>query len=272
MKSLLLHLGNEKRKNIGFRVACSLARRFGAHVLGYYSVPVQDYSGLAMGQAPIALLDSIRNQALEGAERHVAWFEHACQVEGLMAEHRIGEGDPVSLLMAVSRTADLAIVHQDDPASPSPANIAAVSRELVLNAACPVLLLPYAGKFDDVGNHILIAWNNSREASRAMRDALPILKQAEKVTILTVNPPRDESVAAADVAQYLARHDVNAIASQTATRDIDISSVLVSAISDYDADLLVMGAWGRSRTRELVFGGATRGVLDQMTVPVFMSH
>jgi len=272
MKTLLLQLGNEERREVGFRVTSSLARRFGAHVVGYYPVPMQDFSGLAMGQAPMAVLDSIRAQALEEAKRHVARFDHACQIDGLLAEHRIDEGEPVALLMAQSRIVDLAIVHQADPASFSPADGEAVSTELVLGAACPVLLIPYAGTFEQIGNRVLIAWNDSREASRAVHDALPMLKQAQKVVILTVNPPRDEAAAGAEVAAYLARHGVNAVASQTVIKDIDIASALVSAVSDYDADLLVMGAWGHSRMRELMFGGATRGVLAQMTVPVLMSH
>ena len=272
MKSILLQLADDDRKDVRMNMALALAARHQSHVIGFCAVQTVYYSGYAMAQVPASVIDNLRNEALEKAGHLVEQFNRACEREGLAFESRIVEGDPVGLLAAQSRVCDLVVVGQPDPQTTSDAGAEAIANELVLNAACPVLLMPYAGRFDSLGKRVLLAWNDSREASRAVRDALPILKHADKVTVLTVNPPRSEQVAGADVAAYLARHGVKAETSQTAAKDIDIGDVLVSAISDHDADFLVMGAWGHSRFREMMLGGATRGVLQQMTAPTFMSH
>jgi nucleotide-binding universal stress UspA family protein len=119
-----------------------------------------------------------------------------------------------------------------------------------------------------------VAWNAGREASRAVNDALPLLTRAKVVRILAINPDRTgehgEEVGA-DVALHLARHGVNADVSVVGS-DIGDADMLLSQVSDFGADLIVMGAYGHSRARELILGGMTRHVLHHMTVPVFMSH
>jgi nucleotide-binding universal stress UspA family protein len=135
-----------------------------------------------------------------------------------------------------------------------------------------VLVVPYAGKFDSFGKTILLAWNGTRESARAMHDALPMLEKADKVVIYAVNESSEDHIPGADIATHLARHNVNAEAHHTVARDISVGDALLAAVSDYGADMMVMGAYGHSRVRELALGGATRDVLNTMTVPVMMSH
>jgi nucleotide-binding universal stress UspA family protein len=137
-----------------------------------------------------------------------------------------------------------------------------------------VLIVPRYGVFGTVGERVLIAWNGSREATRAAHDALPLLKRATKVTVLSIDPDHDSQrrVPSADITLHLARHGVAAEADSTVALDIAVGDVLLSRAADLGADLIVMGGYGHSRVREMVLGGATRHLLQHMTVPVLMSH
>jgi nucleotide-binding universal stress UspA family protein len=127
-----------------------------------------------------------------------------------------------------------------------------------------------------MGRNVLVAWNGSREATRAVNDALPILERAEKVTVLAVNPRKGGGdhgdIPSADIALHLARHGVKAEASQTVSNELEVGDTILSRLADFGSDLVVMGAYGHSRMRELLMGGVTRELLQHMTVPVLLSH
>jgi nucleotide-binding universal stress UspA family protein len=134
------------------------------------------------------------------------------------------------------------------------------------------MVIPYIGARRRIGNKLLVAWNGSREAARAVADAMPLLERADEVKVLSAKPLDIGDLSGADIALHLARHDVNTEASSSANKDIDIGDLLLNEAAQEGADLLVMGAYGHSRFRETVLGGATRHVLKNMTVPVLMSH
>jgi nucleotide-binding universal stress UspA family protein len=140
----------------------------------------------------------------------------------------------------------------------------------------PLLVVPFAGSYEAVGHNVLVGWNGSGEAARAINDALPLLKQAKKVTVLAINPRHgiggDGDVPAADIALHLARHGVTAEAAHTIASDISEGDALLSYAADLGVDLLVCGMYGHSPLRERAFGGVTRSLLTEMTVPVLMSH
>jgi nucleotide-binding universal stress UspA family protein len=123
---------------------------------------------------------------------------------------------------------------------------------------------------------VLVAWNARREAVRAVNDALRILQTADRVVVLAVNPTYGESgegdIPSADICLHLARHGVKAEAETAVAQDIDVTSLLLSHTADIGADMMVMGAYGHSRLREMVLGGVSREMLQTMTVPVLMSH
>jgi nucleotide-binding universal stress UspA family protein len=153
---------------------------------------------------------------------------------------------------------------------------AGFAEHVVLAAGRPVLMIPYAGQPAALGERVLVAWNASRESTRALTDALPLLQRAAQVDVLTVNarPGRDGhgEMPGADIALYLARHGVSANVHPTHGEDIGVGEWLLSRAADLGTDLIVMGAYGHSRLREMVLGGATRTILQSMTVPVLMSH
>jgi len=135
---------------------------------------------------------------------------------------------------------------------------------------------PAGGARNTLGVNVMVAWNATRESIRAVNDALPLLRMADKVSVLAVNPGKGGAdhgdVPSADISLQLARHGVNAEATQIFPEDLEVSDVILSRIADTGVDLLVMGAYGHSRMRELMMGGAMRDILRHMTVPVLMSH
>jgi nucleotide-binding universal stress UspA family protein len=146
---------------------------------------------------------------------------------------------------------------------------------LALESGRPVLVVPYIGRYPEIGRNVVVAWKAEREAARAVFDALPFLVGAEKVHILEVKERGDERPALApdiSIAAALARHGIKTSVHTSQPRDISVGDEILSRLADLSADLLVMGAYGHSRMRELVFGGVTRHIARHMTVPTVLSH
>jgi nucleotide-binding universal stress UspA family protein len=182
------------------------------------------------------------------------------------------DGRTIDVLVRQARYADLAIIGQASPEETDVATDYDLPADLVMMLGRPVLVLPYAGKFTTLGKRVLVAWSGSRESARALHDAMPYIAGAETVTVLMVNPEEDGERREADVKAYLVRHGAAAKTQIARTRDLEIGDVLLSTAADLSIDLIVMGAYGRSRFRELVLGGATHDILKHMTAPVLMSH
>ena len=146
----------------------------------------------------------------------------------------------------------------------------------MLSCGRPVLVVPYAGNFADVGRRVLVAWNGRREAARALHDAMFLLADAEAVTVIEIDPPAPgvaaPAASAAQLAAALMRRGIAAKAETETSGDIGVGDLLLSRTADLGADLIVMGAYGHSRVREFVLGGVSRDLFRHMTVPVLMSH
>jgi len=144
---------------------------------------------------------------------------------------------------------------------------------VVLASGRPILVLPGDGPFGEIGRNVVIAWDGSREASRAVRDALPLMRAARAVTVVSVTDPGGglDHPPAVPI-DYLHDQGIHALFETIVDPDRRIVERLLARCTDLDADLLVMGAYGHSRLREFVLGGTTRGMLRDTTVPLFMSH
>jgi nucleotide-binding universal stress UspA family protein len=192
--------------------------------------------------------------------------------EALPYEFRHDEGDPVSVLAAHGRFVDLVVVSQPDRETTFPM----LAHELAIVAGRPLLVVPRFVAPTTIGANVLVAWNGGREAARAIGDAMPLLVRAGQVQVMTISASADrateDATSAADMAAHLARHGVKAEARNAVAADIDVANLVLSAAADLGSDLLVMGAYGHSRLREIVLGGATRGILQSLTVPVLLSH
>lgn len=244
------------RERIGH--AADLAERFDGHLAGLC---------VSVTGAP---------EAVQRARRARELFEDEIGRRGISSEWRSALDSPVDVAAVQARYADLVILGQLDPEDPQGPVNNPRPENIVLSAGRPILVVPYVGSYDAIGQCVLVAWDGSREATRAVNDAISLLAAASAVTVLTVEPAIDRAahgdIPGADIVLHLARHGVTARVEKMVSGGIGIGDLLLSRASDLGADLLVMGAYGHSRVRELVLGGATRTVLGSMTLPVFMSH
>jgi nucleotide-binding universal stress UspA family protein len=228
------------------------------------------------GYAPAKFIMEFDELERECAKSTKTFIENCMAGTALKWDWREQQGLLARTVALNARYADLAILGQAEPPKSPGDEAATLPADVALTAGRPVLIVPYIGVSTPPGSHVLVGWNASREATRAVNDAMPLLQRAKKVTVLTIDPEsgsRDHGeVLGADISLHLDRHGVRAEAAQTAASDIDVGDVILSRTADIGADLIVIGAYGHSRAREALLGGVTRHLLRHMTVPVLMSH
>ncbi|MBV8168315.1 MAG: universal stress protein, partial [Alphaproteobacteria bacterium] len=255
--------------------ATIVARRFEAHVVGLHVQPLDAtpaYAGIELREA----LKKLNRDALERAAGAAkTQFERQLAGAQLSTEWRTARGPVEDQVALHARYSDLCILGQPNPEATPALDEAALDR-ILLATGRPVMIVPFAGRYDTVGSRVMVAWDGSRAATRAISDAMPFLTRAETVTVLAVNPRRGihghGDQPCADIALHLARHGINVQAAYDVSHEISVSDVLLSRAADMAADLVVMGAYGHPRVLELVLGGVTRSLLQHMTAPVLMSH
>jgi len=283
LKDILVHLDTGGRSGLRLDVAVGLAKRHEARLTGVGVIDLPSiylYYGSTMpfsGIGPEDLVQRMRTDAAGALDPVGAAFTERLRREGLEGEWRMVEGHLPATMALHARYADLTIVGQFDRNEPlGNMGLDAMVGQTIMTSGRPVLAVPFAGTFPTVGDRVLVAWNAGREAARAINDALPLLQNASAVTVLAINPRLGigghGEVPAADMALHLVRHGVKAEAAHTVAEDISDGEALLSYASDIGADLIVAGAYGHSRAREMVFGGVTRTLLAEMTVPIFLSH
>ena len=279
LKDMLVHLDASEQGAARLDLAASLAAAHDAHLVGLHVTEIRLPPGLtadAGGAALGLVMARLREEDAAEAASAKARFEDRIRRDGLMGEWRAVLGRAVETVAMQARHADLTILGQPQPDSDNARFSEDLLEGVLFASGRPVLMVPYAGRFGAVGSRVLIGWNATREAARAVADAMPFLSGAEEVVLLAINPSQGleghGELPAADMAQHLARHGVKASAQQVVSRDVPEADVLLNTAADLGADLIVMGAYGHSRLRQMVFGGVTRGILSRMTVPVLLSH
>jgi nucleotide-binding universal stress UspA family protein len=257
-------------------IAAVLANTHDAHLVALHVDPKPytpvDLLGTGMGDTVVQWQNRIRRERAESAERLV---KEAAQRNGVAFEWRHVEGGIDATLLEHAHYCDLLVLSQDAAVTDLDLPVEPVAGAIIVAAGRPVVIVPRTGKAGKIcGKRVLVAWKPTAEASRAVHDALPILQQADMVTVMRVNPDASEPIhnPGFDLAAHLARHGVKVTTSPVVAPDMDAGSLISSRASDLEADLIVMGAYGRSRLNELVFGGATRHMLTTLDIPVFMSR
>lgn len=263
------------------QVAVRLAKVLDCHLVGLAPTGLVDMPVSAVAAASLAdfaalASDTLREQAQQSAQA----FRDACRTAGLKSfEAVVDESDKALSLVHHAHCSDLTLLTQADPGSPGHRVAQELVEQVVLYSARPTLILPHAGHFDSVGSNAMVAWDDTREAARALSDALPLLRLAERVQVVSWNEPgaranNDENLLRPRLdalRQWLLWQGITAeVGVETST--IAIAEAMLSRAADLGADLIVMGAYGHARWTERVLGGATRGVLASMTAPVLMSH
>lgn len=273
LKDILVHVDDTDRAAVRLDLALGLA---GAHQSHLVALNVRTRSvvpSVVTAQLGSGMDVILARGDIEAAAKARSLVDSRPVTAGTSIEWRDVSGDLVDSLSLHARYCDLVVIGQsiaeDERTRP-------LADTLVLAVGRPVMVVPYAGRFPTVGKRVLVAWNASREATRAVHDALPILERADIVHVIAVNPGHGMAghgdIPGADICLHLSRHGVNAVCEHITSDDLNAGEMLLSRAADEDADLIVMGGYGRSRLRELVLGGATRHLLAHMTVPVILSH
>ncbi len=274
LKDLLVIADNDPTYAARLDIALALADQHRAHVTGLHVMPLPLTPIYGDMPIPEAVEKLQRLELEDAARRAAAVFAERAGRTTVPAEWRVAEGDIVRVASEHARYADLTVLPQGMDLGFASADLTMLPEELALGVGRPVLVIPRYGSFPKMGTRVLVAWNGSREATRAVHDALPLLRRAEQVTVLSIDPGGDAEcrLPGADISLHLARHGVTVQAATIAGADVAVGDLLLSYAADHDIDLLVMGAYGHTRLREMILGGATRTLLRHMTVPVLMSH
>ncbi|MCP1472023.1 nucleotide-binding universal stress UspA family protein [Sphingobium sp. OAS761] len=271
MKTVLLHIHDDLGAESRLQAACDLARARNAHVRCVQVSPMPDlvaadvYGGA--GYAPTL-----------AAEIHAIDDSFRDQVEARLAREDIGwdwvqfDGDIVSGLLSAARLADIVVATlpeagRADARSPLP-----IVPELALGGRTPVLAVPQSARSFPVAGRALVAWDGSPESCAALRAAVPLLRLADGVDIVTVEEADKARFPATGAPEYLARHGVGAELHSWPRNGRAVEDALRAAIGELAADWLVMGAFGHSRLREFIFGGVTRAMLHNARVPILLAH
>lgn len=277
-RSLLVFLDNEPLCLDRTRVAAQLAARLDCHLVGIAPTGTVGLPVAPEGASSLAEYAALSWQALrDRAELAAESFRAVCRALNVTSfEAVVDEADKAPSLVRHAHCSDLTVLSQAEPGTPGHYLNQALVEQVVLYSARPTLILPYAGRVDTLGSHAMVAWDDSREAARALSDALPLLRLAKQVQVISWHEPGgDDDMGLRPrldaLSRWLMWQGVSADV-RVETTGIDITDAMLSRAADMSVDLIVMGAYGHSRWTERIFGGATRGLLATMTVPVLMSH
>lgn len=276
LKDLLVHVDHSRQSAARVDAAVALAAAHDAHLIGVYALSHPYIPGFVRAQIPEEYLVRQADAAVAAADETRERFEAAVRRAGIQGEWRTVEGLSEPALALHARYCDVCMVGQRDPDGDDVTASPDMPDRLILSVGRPVLVVPRVGEYPVIGRRVMVAWDAGRLATRAVNDALPLLSRAKHVVVIAVNPSGGEeghgAIPSADICLHLARHGIECEAQHVYANDVDVGDMLLSRAADQSMDLLVMGAYGHARWRELVLGGATRHVLRHMTLPVMMSH
>jgi nucleotide-binding universal stress UspA family protein len=274
IKDIIVNISIHERSEPTLYYAVSLASAFEAHVTGIafaYDSPI-----------PISALGYIRAQIIDeqsnnqaAAKAVIDKFKAATARTGVSADQRMLSANMDNAgerFARIARLFDLAIVSQ---ATPNKGAVEAmISESTLFGSGRPVLVVPYIQKAPLKLDRVMVCWDGSWPAARAVADAMPFLEQAKQVEVVIVTNERGKNneLEGVDMGQHLARHRVNVEVHRIPRADIDVADALLSYATDSGADFMVMGGYGHSRMREFVLGGVTRSIFRSTAVPTLMSH
>jgi nucleotide-binding universal stress UspA family protein len=275
IKDLVVNLTVGTDRDPTMQFAISIAAKFEAHIAGIAFAYDPVITPTLMDGLSASWVDAMREENRAAAQQAVDRFEATAKREGLSVEPRIIEanlGRAATLFGRIARCFDLAVVGQTDPERVLPDDL--LIEAALFESGRPIVVVPYIQKEDLKLGHVLVCWDGSHNAARAIADAMPFLTRGKRLEIVMVASGEAEAdeLPGADLGEHLARHGLAVEVKRLVAADVDVSNVILSYTADCAADFIVMGGYGHSRLREFVLGGATRGILQSMTVPVLMAH
>ena len=270
-------------KDIVVKLSFSAFDHAGAYAIALAAAFEAHLTGIAFAYEPEILPDPsgpgarrflrIREDNEEAAAAAAAQFEKQAENAGVTASARavtttISGG--YDLFGRIARRFDLAVVGQDEPDTEQSETL--VAEGALFEAGRPLVMVPYIHKDGLKLDRVMVCWDGSRPAARAVADAMPLLRRARQIDVVIVAKAKSDEMPGADVAEHLARHDLNVAVQRIAPGDLDVKDALLNYAADSGADMIVMGGYGHSRMREFILGGVSRGMLASMTVPTLLSH
>lgn len=275
IQDVVVNLGGGGAHDSTAAFALSLAKAFDAHTAGVAFVYEPVIPGSLLGGIPTDLIEVQREENAKAAKAAVDHFEAAAKTAGVAFETRLLDASIAGasdLFGRIARRFDMAVVGQADPSQ-------GVSEELLIEGALfgsgrPVIIVPQAAPAATMKlDHVMVCWDGSRPAARAIGDAIPLLRRAKAVQIVVVTGERDKSgeITGTNMKRHLGRHGI-AVDIHRIAGNVEAQTAILAHAKDSGADFLVMGGYGHSRLREFILGGVTRSILKAMPVPVLMSH
>ncbi len=271
MKTVLLHIHDDRGADSRMQAACDIARACNAHVQCVQVTPMPDliaadvYGGAGYAPTIAAELHAIDESYRAKVEAHL-------DREDIAWDWRQIDGDSIASLLAAARLSDLIVAtlpegRRSDAMDPLP-----IVADLALGGRTRVLDVPQSARSVTITGRALVAWDGSSESCAALRAAVPLLRLAQSVDIVTVEESDKAEFPATGASEYLARHGIKSQLHSWSRKDRPIEIALREAIDTLGADWVVMGAFGHSRWRELMFGGVTRAMLRTARVPLLLAH
>jgi nucleotide-binding universal stress UspA family protein len=273
IRDIIVNLSVGKPRDVAGEFAVSTARLFDAHLtaVAFANEPPITSVSESVSREILATYRAEQKASAEQAKRAV--LERA-RLAGVVCETHIlvnAVTDAAKAFGVMARNCDLSVIAQGQPGDDLGETLTIESA--LFDSGRPVLVIPYIQATGLKLDRVMVCWDGSRTAARAVGDALPLLRKAGKIEVVTIEEKdRRNELRGARIAEHLARHKLNVELKPVVAPDSDAASVILSHAADSATDLIVMGGYGHSRLREFVLGGATRGMLGAMTVPVLMSH
>ncbi|MBB6227042.1 universal stress protein [Polymorphobacter multimanifer] len=269
MKTILLHIEDDAGQEARLQAAFDLARMFGSHI---NCLQVTPFAAYALGDNGIsgfpvtAIIDAVEDQRRAAREK----VEARLKAEGVQWDWMARDGDAAERLAEASRLADVVVMSAGQIGN-SPGMALAMTGDVTIEAAAPVLAVGPDMRGIDVTGPVLVAWDGSREAAAALRGSVSLLHKAAAVHILTVEE-KPSDFRATDAARWLARHGIEAEIIERGDGGQSIDAVIREELMRVGATMLVQGAYGHSRLRQRLFGGVTRSLISEPPVPLLLAH
>jgi nucleotide-binding universal stress UspA family protein len=275
IKDIVVNLTGSSPQEFAADYAISLAQLFDAHIAGIGFIYEPVIPGSLMGGIPTDLIEAQREENSKAARAATGRFEAAAARAGVSTEVRILDASvagAADLFGRAARRFDLAVVGQARPRE-------GASEELLIEGALfesgrPVVVVPHVQTQGVTLERVLVCWDGSRPATRAIADGMPFLRRAKAIDIVAVSGERGKGseLVGTNMARHLTRHGLAVELKRVSAGDVDVPSAIASYAAEIGADFMIMGGYGHSRLREFILGGVTRTVLSSSTIPVLMSH
>jgi nucleotide-binding universal stress UspA family protein len=274
IKDIVVNLNVSARESPASDYAIAVAAAFDAHLTGiaFLYDPIVPLSGAGHVPAEVIVTQHDYQDAVRAVRER---FATASADAGITAKQltlsasAVGAGDQFG---KIARRFDLAVVGQAEPETNASEGI--IVEAALFDSGRPVIIVPYIQKAPLKLDRVMVCWDGSRAAARAIGDAMPLMQRAGSVEVVAVTNERgkQDQVEGADIGAHLARHGLNVEVKRIPLGDIDVADMLLSHAADAEIDFIVMGGYGHSRLRQFVLGGVTRSILRSMTAPALMSH